>query len=162
TGGTTLNGGTLLVNNTTGSGVGTGPVQALTGILGGSGVISGRVTVGTGRGSGITLGPGANSIVPGTLTIGKQLALKSDATYRVTLNSNAPASDLVIANGVRIQGAQIVLLEMGSATLPPGTVLTVISNTGRKPINGTLANLPDNGTITAGSNTYQANYEGGD
>jgi hypothetical protein len=88
--------------------------------------------------------------------------LKADATYRVTLNSNTPATDLVVANGVRIQGAQIVLLEMGSATLPPGTVLTVISNTNRKPINGTFANLPDNGTITAGSNTYQANYEGGD
>src|SRR5262249_46628049 len=132
------------------------------GFLGGSGIISGRVTMGTGNGTGATLAPGANSIVPGTLTIGKQLALKSDATYRVTLNSNTPAADQVIANGVRIQGAQIALLEMGSATLPSGTVFTVISNTGRKPINGTFANLPDGGTITAGSNTYQANYEGGD
>jgi autotransporter-associated beta strand protein len=162
TGGTTVNGGTLLVNNATGSGLGTGPVQALSGILGGSGIISGRVTVGTGRGPGIVLGPGANSIVPGTLTIGKQLAFKSDATYRVTLNSSTPAIDLVIANGVRILGAQIVLNEVGNATLPPGTIFTVMSNTGRKPINGTFANLADGSTITVGSNTYQANYEGGD
>ena len=55
TGGTTVNGGTLLVNNTTGSGVGTGQVQAFSGILGGSGVISGRVTMGTGHGAGATL-----------------------------------------------------------------------------------------------------------
>src|SRR5262249_11464052 len=152
----TVNGGTLLANNTSGSGLGTGRVQAVSGILGGSGTISGRVTFGTGHGTGATLSPGANSIVPGTLTIGNQLALKSDATYRVTLNSNTPAADLVIANGVRILGAQIVLIEMGSATLPPGTVFTVIGNTGRKPINGTFANLADGGSITAGSNTYQA------
>src|SRR5436189_3693969 len=111
-GGTTLNGGTLLVSNTAGSGLGAGPVQALSGILGGTGIISGRVTIGTGRGTGATLGPGANSVIPGTLTIGKQLAFKSDAIYRVTLNSNTPAADLVIANGARILGAQIVFNEV--------------------------------------------------
>ena len=30
------------------------------------------------------------------------------------------------------------------------------------PIIGTFMNLPDGGTITAGNNTFQANYEGGD
>jgi autotransporter-associated beta strand protein len=162
TGGTTVNGGTLLVNNTTGSGLGTGPVQALSGILGGSGTVSGRVTVGTGRGIGATLGPGANSIIPGTLTIGKQLALKSDATYRVTLNSNTPAADQVVSNGVRILGAQIVFNEVNNTALPLGTAFTVISNTSRKPISGTFTNLPDGGSITIGNNTYKANYEGGD
>jgi hypothetical protein len=120
------------------------------------------VTIGTGRGTGTTLGPGANSIVPGTLTIGKQLALKSDGTYRVTVNSSTPAADLVIANGVRILGAQIVFNDVGSATLSSGTMFIVISNTSRKPINGTFANLADGGTITVGANTFQANYEGGD
>ena len=162
TGGTTLNGGTLLVNNAVGSGLGTGPVQALSGILGGNGIISGRVTMGTGRGTGTTLGPGANSIIPGALTIAAQLSFKSDATYRVTVNSSTPAADLVIANGIRILGAQIVFNEVGSAVLPPGTVFTVISNSGRKPINGSFANLPDGGTVIIGSNTFQANYEGGD
>ena len=162
TGGTTVDGGTLLANNTTGSGFGSGPVQALSGILGGSGVISGGVTMGTGRGTGITLAPGANSVVPGTLTIGKQLALSSDATYRVTLDSDTPAADLVIAKGIRIIGAQIAFIEVGSASLPPGMVLTVISNTSRKPISGTFANLSDGGSITVGGNTFQANYEGGD
>jgi autotransporter-associated beta strand protein len=162
TGGTTVNGGTLLANYTTGSGLGTGPVLAVSGILGGSGIISGRVTMGTGRGTGTTLGPGANSFVPGTLTIRKQLALKSDATYRVTINSTTPAADLVIANGVRIIGAQIVFNEVGSAALPPGTVFTVISNTSNKPISGTFSNLPEGGSITVGNNTFQASYTGGD
>lgn len=162
TGGTTVNGGTLLVSNPTGSGLGTGPVQALSGILGGNGIISGRVTMGTGHGTGVVLGPGANSVVPGTLTIAKQLAFKSDATYRVTVNSRTASVDQVIANGIRILEAQIVFNEVASATLPPGTTFTVISNTSSKPISGTFANLPDGGSITVGSNTYQANYEGGD
>jgi hypothetical protein len=110
----------------------------------------------------VTLGPGANSVIPGTLTIGKQLALKSDATYRVTINSNTPAADQVIANGVRIIGAQIVFNELGSIALPPGTTFTVISNTSTKAIGGTFANLPDGGSITVGNNTFQASYEGGD
>jgi hypothetical protein len=118
--------------------------------------------MGTGRGTGTTLGPGANSIIPGALTIAAQLSFKSDATYRVTVNSSTPAADLVIANGIRILGAQIVFNEVGSAVLPPGTVFTVISNSGRKPINGSFANLPDGGTVIIGSNTFQANYEGGD
>jgi autotransporter-associated beta strand protein len=162
TGGTTVNGGTLLVNNATGSGLGTGPVQALSGILGGSGVISGRVTMGSGNGTGATLGPGANSVIPGTLTIRKQLAFKSDAFYRVTLNSDTPTADQVIANGIRIIGGQIVLNELGGTALPPGAVFTVISNTSSKPISGTFTNLPDGGSITIGNNTLQANYEGGD
>jgi autotransporter-associated beta strand protein len=161
-GGTTLNGGTLLVSNTAGSGLGTGPVQALSGILGGTGIISGRVTMGTGRGTGVTLGPGDNSVIPGILTIGKQLAFKSDATYRVTVKSSTPVADQLIANGVRIIGAQIVFNEVSSATLPPGTTLTVIGNTSSKPIKGTFTNLPDGGSVMVGNNTFQANYEGGD
>jgi hypothetical protein len=38
----------------------------------------------------------------------------------------------------------------------------VINNTAATQINGTFSNIPDGGTITVGSNTFQANYEGGD
>jgi autotransporter-associated beta strand protein len=69
TGGTTVLYGTLLVNNTTGSGTGTGDVTVNTGAtLGGDGMIGGNVTVNTGG----TLAPG-NS--PGTLTVGGDLEL---------------------------------------------------------------------------------------
>jgi hypothetical protein len=54
------------------------------------------------------------------------------------------------------------LADVGTTTLAPGTVFTVISNTGASPISGTFSNLADGGTITVGSNTFQANYEGGD
>ncbi len=54
TGGTTINGGTLRVNNSTGSGTGAGPVQVSSGgTLSGTGFITGAVTIG----SGATLAP---------------------------------------------------------------------------------------------------------
>ena len=162
TAGTIINGGTLLVNNTTGSGLGTGAVRVMTGILGGTGNISGSVTVGTGNGVGAVLGPGADPYTPGTLTAGSQLTLKADATYRVTLNSSVSSADAVVATGVRISGAQIVLTDRGTSTLPPGTVFTVISNTSAFPISGTFSNLADGATVTVNGNTFQANYEGGD
>jgi hypothetical protein len=46
--------------------------------------------------------------------------------------------------------------------LTAGTVFTAISNTSAAPISGTFANLADNSTFTAGQNTYQASYSGGD
>ncbi len=60
------------------------------------------------------------------------------------------------------QAAVISLVDAGSAVLVPGTVLTVIDNTAATPISGTFANFSDAGNVTVGSNTFQANYEGGD
>jgi autotransporter-associated beta strand protein len=162
TGGTTINGGTLLVNNTAGSGLGTGPVRVTTGILGGTGIISGKVAIGVDNGLGAVLGPGGDPHTPGTLTIESSLTLRADATYRVTLNSSIASADTVVAKGVRISQAQIILSDLGSGTLPSGTVFTVINNTSANPITGTFANLADGGTITVGSNTFQADYEGDD
>jgi len=58
TGGTTIEEGQLLVNNTTDSGLGSGSVQVNAGRLGGNGTIAGSVTVGTETGAGATLAPG--------------------------------------------------------------------------------------------------------
>ena len=52
--------------------------------------------------------------------------------------------------------------EEPEVALAPGTTFTIISNTAATPITGRFANLPDSSEITIGSNTYQANYEGGD
>jgi hypothetical protein len=41
-------------------------------------------------------------------------------------------------------------------------VFTVIDNTAAVPISGSFSNLPDEGTIMAGNNTFQADYQGGD
>ena len=64
TGGTTVSKGTLLVTNRTGSATGTGAVQVNKGTLGGTGIITGAVTVGTGRSSGAVLLPGQECDCP--------------------------------------------------------------------------------------------------
>ena len=46
--------------------------------------------------------------------------------------------------------------------LPAATGFTVIENTSANSISGRFGNLPDEGNITVGSNTFQASYEGGD
>jgi autotransporter-associated beta strand protein len=162
TGGTILHGGILLVNNTSGSGTGSGAVQAISGTLGGSGRIGGAVMVGTGSGPGAILGPGENGVEPGTLTIQRKLKLLADATYRVTMLSDMPAVDKVAARGVTIRGALILFNDLDSSVLPTGTTFTVINNTAATPISGTFSNLADGATVTVGNNTYLADYQGSD
>jgi len=161
TAGTTIAEGTLLVKNGTGSATGTGAVQVSAGTLGGTGKISGAVNVATGA-STASLLPGSATI-PGTLTIQKTLTFNSRATYQFVMNSSTPAANKVAANGVTINsGAQFTFTDLGATVLPTGTVFIVISNTSAKPIAGTFANLADRSTFTAGGNTFQVNYKGGD
>jgi autotransporter-associated beta strand protein len=161
TGDTTITDGTLQVTNTSGSATGTGSVQVNAGTLGGTGIISGAVTVATAT-SAATLLPGSATI-PGTLTMQSTLSFNARATYQFVMNSNIPAADKVVANGVTInRSAQFTFTDLGTAVLPTGTVFTVISNTSAKPIAGTFANLANRSTFTAGSNTFQVNYKGGD
>jgi len=164
TGGTEVEEGGLGVNNMRGSGTGSGAVQVNAGTLAGRGTIAGAVTVGTGSGAGAVLAPGGSGGKPGNpLTIQSTLTFKSDATYKVDLNSLHVIADEVIVNGVTIEnGALFSLLGSGQGILAPGTVFTVIDNTSGTPIAGTFANLADGSTLTVKRNTYQANYEGGD
>jgi autotransporter-associated beta strand protein len=164
TGGTTIDGGRLWVNNMSDSGTGSGAVQVSAGILGGKGTITGAVTVGTGSGAGALLAPGGRGGRPGNpLTIQSTLTFKSDATYEVGLNSTHAVADKVIAIGVTIDsGALFSVLGPGHGTLTPGTVFTVIDNTAATPIAGTFSNLADGSTFTQGRNTFQVSYEGGD
>ena len=120
--------------------------------------MTGNVTVGSGSGPGAFISPGTGA---STLTTQGFLTFKSDGSYIWRIRIRGAKSDKLVANGVAIEsGAQISGL--GRGTLATGTVLTAISNTSAGPISGIFANLPDGGTITIGSNTFQANYEGGD
>ena len=163
--GTMISDGVLKINNESGSGTGTEPVSVLAGTLGGSGIIAGSVTVGTGSGTGAFLAPAIGSNVQATLTIQSALTFKADSTYTYTFrkNRNGTRTDQVIANGVTINsGAMIVLSGHTSVALRQGLVLTVISNTSANPISGTFSNLPDGGIVTVNGTNLQASYEGGD
>jgi autotransporter-associated beta strand protein len=161
-GGTFVKRGTLSVDNTTGSGTGTGPVTVEGGTLAGTGTIAGAVTVGTGAGRGATLAGGKPYGVFTPLTIQSSVLLNSDATLSCRLNSNSVGAGAVVAHGVTIKGAQFASSDTAAATLPVGTILTVLNDTASTLISGTFVNLPEGGTITVGNNTFQANYEGGD
>ena len=162
TGGTTLSAGTLIVSNRNGSGTGTGAVSVNSGAtLGGSGIISGSVTVIAGA----FLAPAHGTKTQATLTIQSPLTFNTKSTYTYTFNAkgNKAKTDKVIANGVTIDsGATFVFSGTAQGTLTQYLVLTVISNTAATPISGTFSNLPDGAILTVGANHFQASYEGGD
>jgi autotransporter-associated beta strand protein len=162
-GGTTIAGGSLLVSNASGSETGAGAVSVAAGTLGGSGIISGPVTCGTGSGSGAFLAPSEGATTPVTFTIQSALTLADDATYLYKLDTDTVKADEVIAKGVVIEsGAMFSLLPGGSSRLAPGLVFTVINNTASTPITGTFQNLTDGAILTLNGSNLQASYTGGD
>lgn len=163
TGTTTVSAGVLEVSNRSGSGTGTGAVKVNAGTLGGKGRLAGAVTIGTGSGAGAFLAPSVGANTLAKLTIQNALTFKADGTYTYKLNTKRARADQVIANGVTIEnGAQFSFTPVANKRLTAGTVFTAISNTSANPIAGTFANLPDGSTFTAGRNSYQVSYSGGD
>jgi fibronectin-binding autotransporter adhesin len=165
TGGTTVSQGTLVVSNTSGSATGTGSLLVNAGTLGGSGIISGAVTVGTGSGSGAFLAPAHGTNKQLTLTIQSGLTFNSDSTYTYTFKAkrNKSKADKLVANGVTVNsGATFNLIGTTQGTLTQGTVLTVIKNTAATPIAGTFSNLPEGAIVNVNGNNLQASYQGGD
>jgi autotransporter-associated beta strand protein len=165
TAGTTVSSGTLVVANTSGSATGTGAVTVAAGTLGGSGIISGAVTIGTGSGAGAFLAPAHGGNRQLTLTIQSSLTFNSDSTYTYTFKAKGNKSkiDKVIANGVTINsGAIFNLSGTAQGTLTQGTAFTVIKNTAATPISGTFSNLPDGAIVNVNGNNLQASYTGGD
>ena len=159
---TTVKNGKLLVNNTSGSGTGNGDVTVNGGVLGGTGIIAGAVTVGTNSGHRATLTPGKAGATSAALTIQKSLSFNSDATCGFGLNSSIGTAGGVVALGVTINSASFVVADAGNTSLPVGTTFTVINNMAASAIVGTFNNLPDGSTVVAGPNTYLVSYEGGD
>lgn len=158
TGGTTVSEGFLRIDNKAGSATGSGPVQVTGGTLGGGGTTSGDTTVGGGAGGSIAPGSGAT-----TLSVEGALNFEADGSYVWRVKTRANKADQVVAKGVTISdGALFNTIAINNAQIPPGTTFTAIANTAATPINGTFANLVDNGTFVLGDNTFQVSYEGGD
>jgi autotransporter-associated beta strand protein len=160
-GGTTVESGHLLVDNRIGSGTGTGPVQVMGGTLGGNGIIDGAVIIGMGQARHGIVEPGINGI--GLLTIENTLTFAARGIYRWNVDTFGTTGDGIAAAGVTIRNeALFSAILRGNTALPIGTVFTVIDNSAAHAISGTFRNLPDGSSFTAGNNTFQANYEGGD
>lgn len=162
TGSTTIQAGSLLVKNRTGSATGNGAVQVNAGALGGTGTINGVVTVGTGSTSGAILLPGNSPKKPGTLTVNNTLTFNSLSAYQCVLNRTRAKVSTASALGVTINNnALFTFVDSGAGTLATGTVFTVVNNTSANPIIGTFSNLPDGSVFTSNGNNFQVNYTGG-
>jgi len=164
TGKTNVLNGALLASNSAGSATGTGTVKVRAGTLGGSGIIAGPVTVGTGSGTGAFLAPAAGTTIQTRLTTQSALTLNSDATYTYTFKANTKhaRTDMVIANGVTINGATLAINATTQGQMKRGLIVNAINNTSANPINGTFSNLADGAIVTVNGNNLQASYEGGD
>ncbi len=141
TGGTTISNGTLLVNNTSGSGTGTGNVTVSSGgRLGGSGAIAGSVIIDTAG----SFSPG-NPV--GALTIGNNFTANSGAALNFTLGAT---NDLAVVDGnLALSGTLNITDGAGFTT----TTYTLFTYSGALTLGSLALNLPANTTATLLTNT---------
>jgi len=161
TGGTIVSDGKLTVNNTTGSGTGTGPVQDPGGNLTGNGIIAGAVTVGGVHRTIAVLAPGSRQVATFTIQGSLTFAISGNYDWSYAGNLRNVRFDQVLADGVVIK-ERTGFNFFPRGTLRVGTVLTVINNTSASPIAGTFSNLADGAIIVTNGGKFQADYEGGD
>ncbi len=152
-GGTVVNAGTLLVNNASGSGLGSGNVAVNGGVLGGSGAFSGDLLVSAGG----SLSPG-NSIE----SLGAGSIAFDGGTFVFEINTSTINADLLyggIASTLSLTGASVLsLLDLGSGeALALGTKFTLISYDGAWN-NGVFAGYADGSTFSFAGNTWQIDY----
>ena len=144
-GSTAVNAGTLLVNNLTGSGTGSGTVSVQSGaILGGTGIISGATTVNAGG----ALAPGVGGI--GTLTFATSPAVSGTNLMEIDRNSGTPLADKVaVTTGALTKSGILTVSNLGAA-LQSGDTFTLFA---APSITGTFSatNLP---ALSAGQNWW--------
>ena len=163
-GGTTVNGGTLLANNgnpTFGSATGTGAVAVNSGgTLGGNGAIAGSVTVNSGG----TLMPGNLGI--GQLTLGSNLTMESGSTLVFQLGGLTAGTDysqIIFDQSVSL-GGTLSVTEVGGFQLTAGEKFYILVQNGVNPstdsISGLFVNVGTNNIYTdSEGNEFLVNYD---
>lgn len=158
-GSTTVSGGTLLLNNSTGSALGTSNAAVNGGTLGGTGKLTGTITVNSGG----TLAPGASiqSMGSGALT------LNNGSTFAFEVDSGAApaaAADLqVVSGGLSLNNTvTLTLANLSAGTFAEGTTLTLINYNGVW--NGGIftysgVNLTDERVFTFNGQNWKIDYD---
>ena len=123
TGGTTINGGTIMVNNTTGSGLGAGIINVNAGgILAGTGIISGIVNVNNGG----LLSPGSGI---GTLTLSNNVNILPLGILAVDIDKTGSKNDLLsLSDTLTMAGTLQVNASVGT-TFAAGDAFKIINGT---------------------------------
>lgn len=153
--------GTLLVNNTTGSGTGSGDVtvDGIDAVLGGTGTIAGNVFISQG-----VLSPGTS---PGTLTLGGDLTFSSDTGWLVEiLGTGVNEYDRIVmtsSTAVASLGSGTTLAVLLGYAPSVGDSFTILDATAGGQVTGSLLGLPTSGsTFTVGFGlddyTFQVTY----
>jgi rhamnogalacturonan endolyase len=143
TGGTSVDDGILMINNSTGSATGSGAVQVNAGaVLTGNGMVEGLVSVnngGTLSGEGIfngpvnlkegaTIAPGYDSI--GNLTVNNDLTFMSGSTYKIDVNTQNYTSDRIQVTGQLALDGTLELTEINNADFLVYTVFRIFEASG--------------------------------
>ena len=139
-GGTTINGGVLQINNLAGSGTGSGAVTVASGgTLAGNGIISGAVTVQSGG----SLSPG-NPL--GALTLGNNLTLAAENSTFMQVQHSPLTNDSVNISGTLTEGGTLIVTNIGGMAFTAGDSFKLFN---ASIFNGAFANviLP---TLSAG------------
>jgi autotransporter-associated beta strand protein len=158
TGATTVSDGTLLVNNTTGSGTGSGNVSVTTGTLGGGGAITGAVTIGNSAGSADAILAPGNSI--GAIATGN-LAFNSDGSFACELSGSSATSDRANVTGTVTINATATLTVSLTGSLAGGQRYFIVVNDGADAVTGTFASLPQDAVVgTFGGTDLKISYTG--
>ena len=162
----------MIVNNTTGSGIGGGDLT-LNGsntVLGGKGIIgtlgdTASVTV-----TGGNLSPGdivldegvatSNPSLPGVLTINGDLSLAGVGKLNSDLSNTSLYDKVVVSGNVSLEATTILNLP---AVFTPSVVqsFTLIDNQGANPIGGTFSNYAEGASVFYGAQEYHLTYTGG-
>jgi autotransporter-associated beta strand protein len=156
TGDTVVQGGVLAVNNTTGSGTGSGNVSVEAGgTLSGTGTISGNVFVGFDG----TLAPGDPV---GTLTVQSNVVFDFGSFFSVTVNGSNAGVDhdqLVVVGTLTIDGGTLVGESTAPGNVPPGTEIEITDVTGRL---GFFPLQAMGAIVDVSGERYRLNYFAGD
>ena len=140
-GGTTVSNGLLLVNNTAGSGVGSGPVTVSNGGgLGGSGAITGVVVVNSGG----SFSPGNPA---GTLTVNDNFTANSGAILNFTLGTNG--DEAVVNGNLNLSGTLNITGGGGFTT----ATYTLFTYSGTLTLGNLTLNLPPYTLASINTNT---------
>jgi autotransporter-associated beta strand protein len=121
---TTINAGQLLVNNISGSGTGSGSISVNGGTLGGTGIISGPVTLNAGG----TISPGTGPTM-GTLTFNSAPIFIGTNFVKISKNGSVGptlSDKLVLSSGTLTYGGTLVVSNTG-AILTGGEAFTIFS-----------------------------------
>ncbi len=153
TGGTSVTDGILEVNNTSGSGTGTGAVS-VTGdaFLTGHGSVQGNTTVS----SGATLTAGFDGVSDRTLSFGGDLTMQSGSIWLVDLVNQSTTSDLIAVTGLLSLAGTIDVNQLGGPVFAnDGSTYTIATYGSRS---GFFSGYNEGDEISIGGGFWTINY----